>query len=1281
MAVGYSHTVAVRTDGTLWIWGGNDQGQLGNSTPTSKNVPTKMGTDNDWETVAAGWGHTVALKTDGSLWAWGYGGLGQIGNGSYTMNFNAPQQIGVAKNWQTIVTGNGHTVALKTDGSLWAWGNNFSGQLGIGSTFDRNTPTRVGTANDWQTVVAGKLHTVALKKDGTLWTWGNNTYGALGDGTTIRKTSPKQIGTANNWKTVATGGDHTIAIKTDGTLWAWGDNTYGALGDGTTTNKLDPTQIGSATDWKTIDGAINYTIAVKTDGTLWAWGFNSDGEFGNGTKINSLVPLQIGTENNWQMIDGGSIHTVAIKADESLWTWGSNSLGQLGDGTSIDKSVPTVLNCLGSLIIKTDQINISCLGDTNGSATITSVLGGKAPYSYLWSNGETTTSITGLSAGDYSCTVTDATSFSITKNITISQPAPIAFKVSTEASCNNNNKGNISITATGGTLPYQYAISPNFIFQNSSFFANLSPGSYTVSIKDANGCIVTDSNPAIVNSSNTPVPTAAAQTFNNGATVSNLEATGLNIKWFNDITEGSALNLSTSLKTGKYYVSQTINGCESSRTAVDITIIPPPINDQIPIYGLLAYYPFDGNANDLSGNESNGIATDVTPTADRFGNSDSAYSFNGTTSNIEADIKNYPLKDESRTITGWFKADNPTKSKELDFCLLNYGNVSDPNYWFKISFYRKGYLDIQFDSKTFQSPDNYFNGEWTFFAMVFNDQTNTFSLYINNILTLSGSADLYTNGVGNLFRIGKNKSNNYFEGSIDDIGIWNRILTPEEITALYNVPKPILYTLIPDINFENKLIELGFDEGTPDGKVLRDNIQYESSLNVSSSNISDLTGIEDFEELKYLYCNNNNLTTIDVSKNESLRGLNCANNKISSLNLEKNDKLYDLHISDNKLTSLNLTKNDSIESISAHRNLLATLNLSKNKKLVSLNISYNKLSTLDLSENTVLENLDVQSNNLSSLNLKNGNNILLGNSVNFIGNPNLSCIQIDDAEYSNTNWTTFKDAAAAFNINCSVEYFALKDSNFEQKLIDLGIDTDGLNGKISSSDISAVASLDLSNSNITDLSGIEGFTSLTYLDCSNNQLANLDLTNNVLLETLNASSNQITSLDLSKNSKLIVVYVVSNPLVFLNLQNGNNTNMIILNVTGKMTANPIATSFLGLNQLGCVKVDDAAFSNTNWSKIKETSTIYSSTCSLGIEDSVFDKVVLYPNPTKGELHIDNANLEKATIYNTLGQLVKSFTLNSNNTNNTINLASLPKGVYYLYLINQEAASVKKIIVE
>jgi len=215
-----------------------------------------------------------------------------------------------------------------------------------------------------------------------------------------------------------------------------------------------------------------------------------------------------------------------------------------------------------------------------------------------------------------------------------------------------------------------------------------------------------------------------------------------------------------------------------------------------------------------------------------------------------------------------------------------------------------------------------------------------------------------------------------------------------------------------------------------------------------------------------------------------------------------------------------------------------------------------------------------------------------------------------------------------------------------------------------------IASLDLSVN-----------TKLESLYCYNNALTVLDLSKNVQLKRLNASWNQLTNVDLSHNPLLELVFLEFNPLTSLNVQNGNNKNFILPSQFGKKSETAIYTSFLGNKTLGCIKVDDVAYSNANWSKIKEETTVYSSTCSLGLEESVFDKVVVYPNPTKGEVNINNIALDKVTVYNIIGQLVKSFNLDSGNTNNSIDLSELPKGVYYLYLINQDAASAKKIIIE
>jgi hypothetical protein len=377
---------------------------------------------------------------------------------------------------------------------------------------------------------------------------------------------------------------------------------------------------------------------------------------------------------------------------------------------------------------------------------------------------------------------------------------------------------------------------------------------------------------------------------------------------------------------------------------------------------------------------------------------------------------------------------------------------------------------------------------------------------------------------------------------------------------------------------------------------------------------------------------------LDVSKNTALKLLDCRENQLTSLNVSTITTLTELYCQSNQLTSLDV---------------------SKNKALEFLNCSKNQLTTLDVSVNTALVGLYSSSNQLTDLNLKNGNNTNLAY-LNLKNNPNLSCIQVDDAIYSNANWSSEKDVAANYSTNCTIYFVIIPDSNFEQKLIDLGIDTDGLNGKITAANINSITTLDLSNSNIKDLTGIENFTALNTLDCSNNQLV---------------------SLDLSKNINLQILYVTGNPLVYINLQNGNNQNLIVQTPTGRKKASTGGTTFLGITTLGCVKVDNAEYSNANWSKIKETTTTYSETCTLGIEDSEINKAIVYPNPTKGEINILNISLEKATVYNVLGQLVKTFALDSANSNHTINLSGLPKGVYFIYLINQDAASVKKVIVE
>jgi RNA polymerase sigma factor (sigma-70 family) len=347
------HTVALRTDGTLWAWGANGSGQLGIGTfttyaPYGTNTPQQVGTNANWQAVAAGTHHTVALRTDGTIWAWGANHNGHLGNGTYT-DTNTPQMITTVSNWLAVAAGLAHTVALHADGTLWAWGNNGRGELGIGSfatnaPWGVNTPQQVGTNADWQAVAAGYGHTLALRTDGTLWAWGFNDRGQLGIGTFSTNdpyaiNTPQQVGSDTNWLAISAS-DHTVALRADGTLWAWGYNDEGELGNGTYTSTITPQQVGNDTNWQTVATRGNHTVALRVDGTLWAWGWNGSGQLGNGTYTSTNTPQQVGYDTNWQAIAAGGPHTVAVRTDGTLWAWGGNDLGQLGNGTYTSTNTP-----------------------------------------------------------------------------------------------------------------------------------------------------------------------------------------------------------------------------------------------------------------------------------------------------------------------------------------------------------------------------------------------------------------------------------------------------------------------------------------------------------------------------------------------------------------------------------------------------------------------------------------------------------------------------------------------------------------------------------------------------------------------------------------------------------------------------------------------------------------------------------------------------------------------------------------------------------------------------
>jgi alpha-tubulin suppressor-like RCC1 family protein len=262
------YTAAIKTDGTLWTWGNGGFGRLGTNDGTNRSTPvTTFAGGTNWKQVSCGELHAAAIKTDGTLWIWGNGGQGRLGNAVTTGSISTPvTTFAGGTNWKQVSVGNQYTAAIKTDGTLWTWGSGSSGQLGNATTTNTSTPvTTFAGGNNWKQVSGGNAHTAAIKTDGTLWTWGGGDSGRLGNAsTTFRSTPVTTFAGGTNWKQVDCGDSHTAAIKTDGTLWTWGFGSFGRLGDNTTTNKLTPvTTFAGGTNWKQVSSGGGTISAVQ----------------------------------------------------------------------------------------------------------------------------------------------------------------------------------------------------------------------------------------------------------------------------------------------------------------------------------------------------------------------------------------------------------------------------------------------------------------------------------------------------------------------------------------------------------------------------------------------------------------------------------------------------------------------------------------------------------------------------------------------------------------------------------------------------------------------------------------------------------------------------------------------------------------------------------------------------------------------------------------------------------------------------------------------------------
>jgi len=344
LAGGGYHSLLLDPLGTVWAWGANSYGQLGPGSFERGQIRTVPDLS-DMDGLAAGFSHSLALKSDGTVWAWGADNAGQLGNGApiYTPGLPPLPDLGSSdpvpalglSNVVAVAAGGFHSLALLRSGEVWAWGANWFGQLGVGTSDQQDAPRVVTGLDDVRALAGGVFHSLAVKNDGTVWTWGRNDFGQLGHDPAMDNSRPAPVNGLSDVVEVAGGQEHSLALNADGTVWGWGRGDSGQLGDVGEATAAHPRLITGVSRLVAVAAGESHSLALRSDGTVWTWGGNEFGQLGDGTTNSRAIPAPIQGLSNAVAIAAGYRFGLALTGDGVVWAWGENLHGQLGDGEPV----------------------------------------------------------------------------------------------------------------------------------------------------------------------------------------------------------------------------------------------------------------------------------------------------------------------------------------------------------------------------------------------------------------------------------------------------------------------------------------------------------------------------------------------------------------------------------------------------------------------------------------------------------------------------------------------------------------------------------------------------------------------------------------------------------------------------------------------------------------------------------------------------------------------------------------------------------------------------------